>query len=148
MPELREPKDVEIECQDGTTRIYTISKLPARAGMELVTQYPLTAIPHVGEYGKLEGLMLKMLSFVEATLPDGRKQRLTTWELVDNHVPDWEALMRLQREMATYNISFFQNGQALIFCGKLIQRARSSLAPMLTDLLRSLSENNSQPSGN
>ncbi|MDR0736627.1 MAG: hypothetical protein LBF51_07335, partial [Zoogloeaceae bacterium] len=83
MAELREPKDVDIECQDGSTRTYTISKLPARAGMKLVTQYPLMATPKVGDYGKLEGLMLELLGYVEARLPGGGRQRLATWELVD-----------------------------------------------------------------
>ena len=145
---LREPKDVEIECQDGSIRTYTISKLPARVGLELVTQYPIMATPKVGDYGKFEGLMLKLLSHVEATLPDGRKQRLTEWALVDNHVPDWEALARLQREMATYNVSFFQNGKLLTSLEDFVGKGITRITPMLTDFLRSLSQSDSPPSGN
>ncbi|MDR1367877.1 MAG: hypothetical protein LBJ76_04075 [Candidatus Accumulibacter sp.] len=148
MPELRDPKDVEIECPDGTMRVYTISKLPAIAGREIVTQYLTTATPKIGEYRENEALMKKLMSYVEAQAPNGVKIRLSTGALIDNHVPDWETLMRLEKEMAVYNVSFFRNGKLSIFMEDSIQTAISRLAPMLTDLLRQSSEKSSQPTGN
>ncbi|MDR1367912.1 MAG: hypothetical protein LBJ76_04250 [Candidatus Accumulibacter sp.] len=136
MAELRNPKEVTIQCQDDSERTYIISKLPAIAGQKLVTQLPMTSLPKIGDYGKFEELGVELLGYVEAILPDGRKQRLSTRDLIDNHVPDWEALTRIQKEMAIYNVSFFQNGKLSVSFESIAQKVITWLAPMLTDLLQ------------
>jgi hypothetical protein len=146
--ELREPKDVEIKCQDGSSRTYTISKVPAMVGFKLVTQYPILATPKIGNWNEFESLYTEIFKYVEAYAPDGSKILLVTKALIDNHVPDWEALARIQKEMAQYNISFFQNGKPSSFLEGFMQMVNSRITPMLTDLLRSLSEKNTQPSEN
>jgi hypothetical protein len=32
------PKEIEIECQDGTKKTFVLSKFPAVAGREIITQ--------------------------------------------------------------------------------------------------------------
>lgn len=134
--ELREPKEITIPDQNGNDRAYTISKFPAIAGREIVTQYPLTALPKVGEYSTNEALMLKLLGYVAVKTSKGTSERLRTRELIDNHVPDYETLMRLEGEMMAYNCSFFLNGRASTFLGALAQK----VPPLITKILMALSE--------
>ncbi|MDR2093028.1 MAG: hypothetical protein LBP58_06915 [Azoarcus sp.] len=148
MAELRDPKEIEIVCQDGSIRIYVISKLPAMAGMKLVTQYPIMASPKIGNYGELEKLMLELFGYIEAITPDGRRIRLGTRALIDNHVPDWEALARIQKAMAEYNVSFFQNGKLFDLLENFLQTAITKLTPMFAASLPSSSGNDSPASGN
>lgn len=96
---MLEPKRVLIKAGDGTEREFVISKFPALAGREIVTQYLPTAAPKVGEYAANEALVVKMMAFVAAIGSDGSEIRLTTRALIDNHVPDFEALMRLEATM-------------------------------------------------
>ena len=131
---LLEPKRVTIKCMDGTEREFVISKFPALAGREIVTQYLPTAAPKVGEYGANELLLLKMMAFVAAITPDGGEVRLTTRALVDNHVPDYEALMRLEAEMFEYNCSFFGSGAASTFFAGIERRATEWITRTLTAL--------------
>ena len=145
---LREPKEIEIECQDGTTRTFIISKIPAISGRKLVTQYPLTASPKIGDYAKNEELMVELLSYTEIKRADGPAQRLSTRALIDNHVPDWEALARLEKAMAEYNISFFPKGKPSDLWGVLFKKLTTSLTPMLTRSLQSLFPNGLPPSAN
>ncbi|MDR1349683.1 MAG: hypothetical protein LBJ59_02670 [Zoogloeaceae bacterium] len=148
MADLRFPKEVEIECQDGTTRTYAISKLPAVTGYEIVTQFPITATPKVGDFEKHKALLLKLFGYIEASLPDGGRQRLTTEALIDNHVPDWEAFARLQKEMAIYNVSFFQNGKLSTSLDGLLRKVLLWITPTLRDFLRQSSQNDTPASAN
>ncbi len=114
-----QPKEVEI---DG--KIYVISKFPAVAGREIITQYPMTGAPVIGSYKANEALMFKVMAFVGVKL-EGRPdpQMLTSQILIDNHVGSWETLMKLEKEMMVYNCSFFQNGRASTFFGGIAQIA-------------------------
>lgn len=110
MNDLLQPKEVEIVTQSGETRTYVISKPPAIAGRELATQYPTANMPKLGDYKVSEGLMLKLMGYVAVIRPDGTYQRLNNRALVDNHVPDWETLAKLEVAMIEYNVSFFARG--------------------------------------
>lgn len=145
---LREPKEIEIECQDGAIRTFIISKLPAIAGRKMVTQYPLTASPKIGEYSKNEELMVELLSYTAIKMTNGSMLQLTTRALIENHVPDWEALARLEKAMAEYNISFFPKGKPSDLLDALFKKLITSLTPMLTRLLQSLFPNGLPPSAN
>lgn len=110
MTDLLQPKEVQITTQAGDVRTYVISKPPAIAGRELATQYPTANVPKLGDYKTSEELMLKLMSFVAIIRPDGSYQRLSNRALVDNHVPDWETLAKLEVAMIEYNVSFFARG--------------------------------------
>jgi len=132
MTPLLEPKEIEVSLIGGGTKTFVISKFPAVAGREIVTQYPVTATPKVGDYRANEELMLKLLSYVAVPVNSSEPLRLSTQALIDNHVPDYEALMRLEFAMMEYNTSFFTNGKASNFFQGLLTKVQTSALQMLT----------------
>jgi hypothetical protein len=146
---MLEPKSIEIKTQAGVTRTYMLSKFPAVAGREIVAKYPLSGMPKLGDYAVNEETMLKLMGFVGAVPPSGGDPiPLTTRALVDNHVPDWETLARIEIAMMEYNVSFFGNGRASGFFEGIAQKLPASLTKILTDSLRQLSEKNKPHSTN
>lgn len=141
-----QPKQISVACQDGTERQFVISKFNAIAGREIVTQYPITGMPKVGDYAANEALMLKVMAFVAAVGEGGREIQLTTRALVDNHVPDFECLMRLEAAMFEYNVSFFQNGKGLTFFAAIEAKAKALISQTLTEWSAQSSAKGSQAS--
>jgi hypothetical protein len=140
MPDLLYPKEIEVKCLDGTERTYTISRFPAIAGREIVAKYPLSAAPKLGDYATNEETMLKLMNYVAVMPTSGPLLRLSTKALVDNHVPDWEALARIEVEMLRYNTSFFRQGEVSTFLKATLQKFLVSASPTLKTLLGQLSE--------
>ncbi|TQI79998.1 hypothetical protein FHU10_5151 [Serratia fonticola] len=132
---MLEPIEKDIPLPDGGSKTYILSKFPAIAGREIVTQYPTSAAPKMGDYKTNEALMLKMMAYVAVPTDSGQLQ-LTTKELVNNHVPDFETLLKLEWAMMEYNCSFFRNGAALGFLTGLTGKLKQSVTQTLTDLLR------------
>lgn len=137
MPELRFPKEITVKSQDGQERVYIISKFPTIAGREIVAKYPVSAMPKVGDYEVNQEVMLKLMAFV-AVKTDNGELRLTTSTLVDNHVPDWESLAKIELEMIGYNCSFFQNGKASTFLENIKAESQKLISSTLTDSLERL----------
>lgn len=141
---LLEPKEVEVTTLNGQTKLYIISKFPAIAGRAIVAGYPLTAIPKVSDYGQNEEMMLRLMCYVG--IPRGTIDEpleplmMTNRHLVDNHVPDYETLIKLEIEMMKYNTSFFGNGSASTFVGEMLKKSLLSASPMLTRLSASWSD--------
>lgn len=133
MSELLQPKEVSVKKQDGSEKTFVLSKFPAIQGREIVTQYPLSAIPKLGDYKVNEQIMHKLMSFVGVPMPDGSVLRLTTPTLIDNHVGDWECLARLEAGMIEYNVSFFGSGKSSLSLEAIIQKARVLITKILTD---------------
>lgn len=133
MDEFLEPKEIEI---DGVG--FVISKIPAVDAREVMAKYTTSNIPKVGEYDASEAVMLKMMGYVARITPEGKHIALKTRALVNNHVPNWEILTKLEWEMMKYNCSFFQNGKASDFLGSVLSLARSEATQMLTTLLGKL----------
>lgn len=105
-----DPKDIPLKAQDGTTRTYRIGKYPAIAGREIVTKYPVANLPKIGDYQQSEETMIKLMAYVARVTDDGQVIQLTTKALIENHVPDWEVLARLEYASLEYNCSFFGKG--------------------------------------
>lgn len=147
---MLEEKDVEIEVTlpDGRTetKIYVLSKFPATVGRHIITQYPISGIPKLGDYGTNEEIMLKILAHVAVYVADGKKLVLSSRALVDNHVPDWEALAKIEWRMMEYNVSFFREGKASNFFDDLTAKLPALISAMLTPLLEQLSQKNQPPS--
>ena len=137
MANLLEPKEVEIELPDGSMKTYIFSKFPAIAGREIVTQYPLSAMPKMGDYEVNEKIMLKLMCYVAVRLDSGIEQQLTSKALVDNHIRSWETLGKIEVGMIEYNCSFFGNGRASSFLTNIVQTALPMISKMLTGLLAS-----------
>lgn len=129
-----QPKEITIETQAGEQRVFVLSKFPAIQGREIVAKYPLSAVPKLGDYAVNEETMLKLMSFVGVPRDTGAPLMLTTRALVDNHVPDWEVLARLEMAMLEYNCSFFGNGKGSTFFEAITKKAQAFLSQTLMDL--------------
>lgn len=139
-----DPKEITVETQRGESRVYVLSKFPAVQGREIIAKYPLSAMPKLGDYQVNEETMLKLMTFV-AVPQDGREPlRLITRALVDNHVPDWETLARIEFAMMEYNVSFFGNGKGSTFLEAITRKAQAFLTKTLTDLSGQLSPKEKQ----
>ncbi len=139
-----DPKEVVIEYE-GQELKYNISKFPATVGREIISKYPIANMPKIGDYKVSEETMLKLMSYVERVYDD-RTQPLSNKALVDNHVPSWEVLAKLEVLMIDYNCSFFRNGKGLAFLKKLQSLAEPKIIEMLTHLSGKLSQAAKQPS--
>jgi hypothetical protein len=144
---MLQPKEVTIKTQAGDERVYVLSKFPAVAGREIIAKYPMSAMPKLGDYKVNEETMLKLMAFVGVNI-EGRQGplMLSTRALVENHVPDWETLARIEVAMIEYNCSFFGNGKASSFFGLIEAKARQLLSQTLTDSLAQLSKKADQSS--
>ena len=129
-----EPKQATIKTQAGDERVYTIHKFPAMAGREIITQYPVTAAPKIGDYKANQEMMLKLMAYVEVMAGDV-PMALGSQSAIDNHVPDWQTLMKLEKEVLEYNCSFFAQGKLLVFLETLAAQALPSIIKTLTDSL-------------
>lgn len=129
-----QPKEITIKAQDGREIVFVLSKFPAIQGREIIAKYPLSAMPKLGDYDVNEETMLKLMSFVAVTRKDGEPLRLVTRALVDNHVPDWETLARLEMGMMEYNCSFFGDGRGSTFFEVIAQKAQVWISQMLMGL--------------
>lgn len=140
MSDLLFPQTFTVKTQDGTERTYLLSKFPAVAGREIVTQYPISAMPKLGDYKVNEDVMLKLMGYVGVQMDNGSVLRLSSRALIDNHIPDWETLARIEMAMMEYNVSFFGKGKSSLSLEAIIQKAR----PLITRILTDLSEQSSK----
>lgn len=122
---LIEPKEITVTDSNGVEHQYTIGKYPAVAGREILAKYPLSNAPKLADYGVSQETMLKLMNHVTKTLSDGREIRLSTAALVDNHVPDAEALLRIEMASLGYNVSFFSKKNSNGLSGFLLEQAES-----------------------
>lgn len=144
---LLQPKEIIISDQDGKERTYILSKFPAVDGREIVAKYPISALPKLGDYAVSEETMLKLMSFV-AVDNNGTPLRLSTRALVNNHVPDFETLAKIEMGMMEYNCSFLRDGRISNFLQGFARNLQESTFKTLTDLLARLSPQEKQPSTN
>lgn len=122
----------ELLDEDGKKHTYLLSNFDAIAGRHIVSQYPMTALPNVGAYAENEKLMVKLMSYVAVPMPNGDKLRLSTEELVRNHVPHFEMLAKIEIKMMEKNCSFFRDGRSLNFLDTIAQVFTKKLLEILT----------------
>lgn len=140
MADLIKPKTVTIKDLDGDELTFRIGRFPSTEGREIITQYPISGMPKLGDYRINAELSRKMMTYIEAVPSQGEPIRLTTQALVDNHTHDGETLLRLEWEAMGHNTSFFGRGKTLSF----LSGFRESLTPFLMKMLTGLSEALSQ----
>ena len=131
---LLDPQELELNG-----RTYLIGKWPAVAGREIIAGYPLTALPKIGEYKANEEIMLKLMAHVAVMQPNGEPLTLGSRALVDNHVPDWETLAKIEFAALERNCSFFRDGRLSGFLANAGRMARSWITQTLTASLAPLS---------
>jgi len=143
-----QPKIVDIPLPNGAgTKAFIIHKFDCMSGREIVTKYPVSNIPKLAEYKSSEETMLKLMAFVGVQAGE-RVQMLENADLVKNHVPDWETLMRLEWAVLEYNCSFFGSGLSSDFFENLKAQALQKISPILTGFAAQLLEAVKQPSTN
>jgi hypothetical protein len=142
--DLIQPKDFSVADQDGVERKYILSKFPAVDGREIVAKYPLSSLPKLGEYQINEETMLKLMQYV-AVDNAGSPLRLSTRALVNNHVPDFETLMKVEMAMLEYNCSFLRDGRISEYLQGFARKLQESTFQTLTDLLARLSPADKPP---
>jgi hypothetical protein len=144
---LIQPKEVSLPTASGEEKTFIISKFDCISGRELITQYPISAMPKLGDYKVNEELMLKAMCFV-AVNTDVGQITLKTKELVRNHIPDPVTLMKIEMALMEYNCSFFGNGRSSDFFEAIAQKAQQWIIKTLMDLSEQSSRKTKQPSMN
>lgn len=144
--DLIKPKTISIKNRDGAEKEFIISRLPSTVCREVMAKYPLSNVPKVGDYAVSEEVMLLMMQYV-AVMVEDREIRLTTKDLVNNHVTDGIQLARLEIQMIEENTGFFGLGGNQGFLGCLIAKFSQSIMPMLTRFLAQYSQADSGSPG-
>lgn len=106
---LIKPVEKEFFDLDGKSHRIILSRFDAVKGREIITKYLMSNLPKLGDYEVSEQVMLDLMSYIAVPVEsDLGYIRLTTKALVVNHIPDWEMLGRVEKEMIAYNASFFE----------------------------------------
>ena len=128
---LVKPKPFTTKDMDGNVISVVLSRFPATVAREILCNYPLTALPKIGDYTRNHELMLKLMSYV-AVDSNGMAIRLTAAPLVDNHIPDGETLLRIEHAMLEYNSGFFRSGQLSNFFDECLRMVLAKISEMST----------------
>lgn len=130
---------------DGTE--FVLSKLPAIQGREVLFKYTAGGknILFGGDYEVSEDVMKKLLSYVGVYV-DGRLIELKTDELINNHVKNAMTLIKLEKEMMSYNFDFFTPEKISTFFQRFSQLADKESMRILTDLWERLLHKDEQHS--
>lgn len=143
-----QPKEITIKTQAGDEKEFILSKFPATVGREIFCKYPLSGLPKLGDYAVNEETMLKLMAHVCVRTDSGIDLPLKTRALVDNHIPDWETLVKLEYAMLEYNGSFFGNGKVSGFLDLMTSKVPELTSKILTALSAQSSRAEKQPSTN
>lgn len=133
--DLIKPEEVTIKTMDGEEKTFIISRLPATVGREVLAKYPVANMPKLGDYEVSEEIMLKLFHYVAVPMDAGEPLRLKSRDLINNHIPDAETLIKLEFAMMEHNTSFFGKGRGSSFLGSLISKYLPLITKTLMDSL-------------
>lgn len=139
-----EEKRVEIDGKE-----FVVSKLPATVGREILFKYTSAGknILTNGDYSVSEDVMLKLLSYAGVYV-DNRLVEFKTADIINNHVKSAMTLLKLEKEMWSYNFDFFTPDKISTFFTKLNGLMEHKTTEILTGLLDKLSQTAKQLSTN
>lgn len=129
---------------------FFIGKFPATVGREIISQYPTTAAPVIGNYARNEEISFKVLSHAQIE-KDGARITLSDRTFIDKYIlaseklEAWEIQIRLEKEVISYNLSNFQKELASNFFKGLTQKIDSKVIETLTKSLGQLFQKDLQP---
>lgn len=149
---LIKPKEISIVDGEGQTRSVIISKFDAVEGLEIQLMFPpslaMAAIPKVGGDFKIPlELIHKIMNYVAIDIK-GQQLRLSTPQLINNHLGDWEALLKVIWEVMQYNSSFIRNGTLSDFLTGVVRNTLAKISETFTQSSASSSAPESPPSMN
>lgn len=133
--------DEKEEIIDG--KKFILSHFPATVGREIFLTLPVANMPKIGDYKSSEDVMLKIMSYVQVELTAGgrtAKQALSNIDLINNHVPNAEMLLKIERAMLAYNYDFFSSGRAWTLLDQIVEIG----GKLFTQMLTALSDSSSQ----
>lgn len=143
---LLDPKPVEIDLGDGTTKTFIVSRIPyLSGGREVLTQFMPTAAPKVGDYPANEKLAAKMFEFIAVPREDGEPLCLKTADLVNSHVPNFRAGLQLEKAMLEHNLGFSAAVGLSTFLEGLNARLPALITRILTEYRAQLSAQEKRP---
>lgn len=130
---LLKPEPFPLKNGDGREINFIISNFPAVEGVEIVSTFPMSALPKVGDLAMFQGVMLKIMNYV-AVENNGVLIRLTTKDLVNNHCGDWETYVKVIWKMMEKNCSFFRDGRGCDFFESMTQMILRKISETLIRL--------------
>ena len=136
---MLKPKEIEVVDIDGKERKFTISRMPATIGMEVLYKLPISAMPKIGDFDSLKGVRDDIFKYVYVET-EGGPVALSTSTLVDNHTNDAETALKVMGEMLQHNYSFFQKGTISAFFDNIAAKVPSMAQKILTQLSPALSK--------
>lgn len=128
---LIDPKEVSVADRHGNEKIYIISEIPAVQSREIITQWPVSALPKLGDYKVNEQMFFKMMEYVEVITSEGKTVRLRTRELINNHC-DFAQCARLEGLMFQHNWGFFLQGTISSFLETIMQKVPAWISKIST----------------
>lgn len=123
----KDPKQI---INEKTGHAFTICKLPAIDGRELLKDYIEYNLPVVGNKLAAKQSMIKLISYVTVSLDDGTSIALSSNELINNHIEDTQELTWLETEMVSYNFGFLEDinpAPLIITAMKMLQKVSLSI---------------------
>ncbi len=147
MNPLIEPKEITLHTESGEKRIYILSKLDCIEGREFIFQYPISALPKLGNYALNKELMLMLMKHVAVPTENG-PLRLSTEGLVRNHAREPHLLIELEKQMIGYNFRFLLQETIWPFLKNFQNQITASIIKTLTDLSAQFSPKAAPPSKN
>lgn len=145
--ELIEPKEIELTSEvRGVTKSFRLGMYPATEGIRLLGLFAETVDIAArkktedvnGMFGEnLKKAAIEICQYVEVKLENGNWQRLENEPLINAHVLDYEALLRLVRMVHDHNSVFFSTTKLLKTSQGLISRLKAQVTKTLPELLES-----------
>lgn len=135
MTELKKPLEISVADQEGDFATFTISRLPALVGREVIAKYVSGNTPKIGEYDISEEAMLLLFRYIEH---DGI--RLINKDLINNHVNDSTQLIALEFRMLQYNSSLLGGNGNKNILDVLIDKLMTRLLPHLGTMTEQVNE--------
>ncbi len=134
---MNNTKEVSITNQDGTISKYVLNKWSPMDGRSIVSGYPLSSIPKMGDYSKNEALMVKLMGYVSAHTVNGDLLPLCSDALINNHVHDWYSLATLEVESFRFNVSWLEDDESWSkFKTTWVDSAISAVSEVLLNALK------------
>lgn len=102
---LQKPKNINIIDIDGNNRKFTIHRVPPLVGRKISLQVIQSLLPKKfgGEYALNEELSTILLSYVTVKIGDNDSVPLDHEDMINNHVGDYQTLLKLEMNMIRYN---------------------------------------------
>lgn len=154
--ELIEPKEITLKSEiRGVEKDLRIGFYPATEGIRLLGIFAETVDIAArkktedvnGMFGEnLKKAAIEICRYVDVKLSNGEWQRLDNEIMINAHIPDYEMLLRLVRQVHDYNSVFFSTTKLLKTSLGLMDRLKAQVTKILPGLLESSSAKNKRRS--